>query len=388
MPETELVNQGAYGCLYYPGMNCNGKTMDNLRYATKLVVQDEVAANEVAMGNIVKGIVNYGVNFVPVIDTCVVSLEKVRRHNPHALNKCEIAPAKKMNQKKKKPDPKFILMKMPYIDSHYFYEYVSAMGDNKKKIISCIFDTYSYLIESIERLGEHAVVHYDLKMQNILMNLKTDMPVIIDFGLSIPMEQDNDDAFWTTYFYKYSPDYYVWPLEAHVINFLQEVLSPSQSLSRDDVVSICETFVNANVALRIFSKGFRTRYLQACIAQYEPWIGVARSAVRKALLKGWRTWDNYSLSIAYLQIIGFISETGFTNNHLIVQYVQLLLMNVHPDPERRKTVGDTKRTFTELFFMNERVDTYDSLVEIFNADMFAQNTVALSRNLVRPISSK
>ena len=375
MPETELVNQGAYGCVYYPGMHCNGKTMDNLRYATKLVVHDEVAENEVAVGNIVKGIVNYGVNFVPVIDTCVVSLEKVRRHNPHALNKCEIAPAKKMN--KKKPDPKFILMKMPYIDSLYFYDYVTAMGNNKKKIISCIFDTYSYLIESIERLGEHAVVHYDLKMQNILMNLKTDMPVIIDFGLSIPMEQDNADAFWTTYFYKYSPEYYVWPLEAHVINFLQNVLSPSQSLSRDDVVSICETFVNANVALRIFSKGFRTRYLQACIAQYEQWIGVARDAVRKALLKGWLTWDNYSLSIAYLQIIGFISETGGTNNHLIVQYVQLLLTNVHPDPERRKTVGDTKRIFTELFFMNERVDTYDSLVENFNTNVFAQ-TVALS----------
>jgi hypothetical protein len=393
MHETELVNQGAYGCLYYPGMNCNGKTMDNLHYATKLVVHDEMAENEVTVGNIVKGIVNYGVNFVPVIDTCVVGLEKVRRHNPHALTKCEIAPTQKKKKKKqdqnqkKIPTPKFMLMKMPYIDSLYFYEYVNAMGNNKKKIISCIFDTYSYLIESIERLGEHAVVHYDLKMQNILMNLKTDMPIIIDFGLSIPMGHHGnlEDAFWTTYFYKYSPDYYVWPLEAHVINFLQD--SPSQSLSRDDVVSICETFVSANVALRIFSKGFRTRYLQACIAQYDPWIGVARSAVRTALLmKGWRTWDNYSLSIAYLQIIGFIAETGFTNNHLIVQYVQLLLTNVHPDPEQRKTVGDTKRTFTELFYMNERVDTYDSLVEIFNADMFADNTVALSRSLVRPIS--
>ncbi len=370
MPETKLVNQGAYGCLYYPGMHCNGKTMDNLRYATKLVVHDEVAENEVAVGNIVKGIVNYGINFVPVIDTCVVGLEKVRRHNPHALNKCDIASNNKNNM-----NPKFMLLKMPYIDSLYFYDYVTAMGNNKKKIISCIFDTYSYLIESIEQLGKHAVVHYDLKMQNILMNLKTDMPVIIDFGLSIPMGQgasDNrNDAFWTTYFYKYSPEYYVWPLEAHVINFLQAGSSPSQSLSRDDVVSICETFVNANVALRIFSKEFRTRYLQACIAQYEPWIGVARNAVRKALLKGWLTWDNYSLSVAYLQIIGFISETGFTNNHLIVQYVQLLLMNVHPDPERRKTVGDTKRAFTELFFMNERVDTYDSLVENFNADVFA-----------------
>ena len=103
--------------------------------------------------------------------------------------------------------------------------------------------------------------------------------------------------------------------------------------------------------------------------------------MRNALLKAWPTWDNYSLSIAYLQFIGFISETGFTNNHLIIQYVQLLLMNVHPDPARRKTVGDTKRAFTDLFYMNEQVDAYDSLVENFNADGFFQNTTVLSSAL-------
>ena len=101
---------------------------------------------------------------------------------------------------------------MPYIDSLYFYEYIDAMGDNKKKIISCIFDTYSYLIESIEQLVEHDVVHHDLKLQNILMNLKTDTPIIIDFGLSIPMKRVEQDAFWATHFYKYAPEYYVWPL--------------------------------------------------------------------------------------------------------------------------------------------------------------------------------
>jgi hypothetical protein len=215
------------------------------------------------------------------------------------------------------------------------------------------------------------------------MSLKTDTPIIIDFGLSIPIgkhskhSSDNkhsSDAFWTTYFYKYSPEYYVWPLEAHFINYLQN----APRLSRDDVTSICETFVSANAALRIFSTEFRARYLQACIAHYEQWIGVERDAVRNALLKAWPTWDNYSLSIAYLQFFGFISETGFTNNHLIIQYVQLLLMNVHPDPARRKTVGDTKRAFTDLFYMNERVETYDSLVENFNADAFFQNTTVLS----------
>jgi len=376
---AELVNQGAYGCLYHPGMECSGKTMDDRRYATKLVVKDEVAENEVAVGDIVKGIVNYGVNFVPVIDTCIVNLEKVHRNNPHALNKCDIVPNPKKGKKNNKE--RFMLMKMPYIDSLYFYEYIGAMRDNKKKIISCIFDTYSYLIESIERLVENEVVHYDLKMQNILMNLKTDTPIIIDFGLSIPIKRLSEgDTFWATHFYKFSPEYYVWPLEAHVINFLQNASQKTLSLSRDNVTAICETFVNANAALRIFSKGFRARYLKACIEQCDPLIGVECDVACIALLKGWPTWDNYSLSIAYLQILGFISETGFTNNQLIIQYVQLLLMNVHPDPARRKTVVDTIRAFTDLFYMNETVETYDSLVKNFNTDFFTQTTVVLSRD--------
>ena len=380
METSELINQGGFGCLYHPGMECSGKTMEDRRYATKLVVQDDVADNEVAVGDIVKEIVNYGVNFVPVVGTCTVRLDKVRRHNPTALNKCDIVP----KTKTKKGD-KFMLMKMPYIDSLYFYDYIDGMGDNKKKIISCIFDTYSYLIESIERLVEHEVVHYDINMRNILVNLKTDTPIIIDFGLSIPIkrfepgDKGNNDAVWATYFYKCSPEYYVWPLEAHVINFLQNV---SDTLTRDDVVTICETYVNANAALRIFSKGFRARYLKACIEQCEQWIGVERGTARAGLMKGWPTWDNYSLSIEYLQIIGFISQNGFADNHLIIQYVELLLANVHPDPARRKTVGDTKRTFTDMFYMNETVDTYDSLLQNFNAREFAfkQTTIALSNS--------
>ena len=99
---TELLNQGAYGCLYHPGMECSGKIMHDRRYATKLVVQDEVAENEVAVGDIVKGIANYGVNFVPVIDTCVVNLEKVHRNNPHVLDKCSIVPKKGKDKGKDK----------------------------------------------------------------------------------------------------------------------------------------------------------------------------------------------------------------------------------------------------------------------------------------------
>jgi serine/threonine protein kinase len=374
MTDAVLINQGAYGCLYHPGIECNGKTLSDTQYTTKLVVRDEVAENEVEVGNIVMKILNYNVNFVPVVETCPVQLGKVRRHNPLALRKCEVAETGGRKNR-------FMLMKMPYIDSLYFYDYVGTMRENKKRIISCIFDTFSYLIESIGRLVEHDVVHYDLKLENILINLKTDTPIIIDFGLSVPIKRlhTGGGSFWSTYFYKYSPQYYVWPLEAHVINFLQNE-SESGALTRDDVAAICETFVNANSALRIFSKGFRTRYLKACIQQWEPLVGVSRNTACETLLNGWTTWDNYSLSIAYLQILEFISSNGFTHNHLVIQYVELLLANVHPDPARRKTVGETKRVFTDLFYMNKNVDTYDNIVQNFSIDAFVKTVRTLSRN--------
>ena len=359
---AKLMNQGAYGCLYHPGIKCTGAAMDDMRYATKLVVRDEVAANEVAVGNAVKNIVNYSVNFVPVISTCVVNLAKVRRGNPHELDKCDVV----ADSDKK---TRFLLMKMPYIDSLYFYDYIGRMGGNKKKIISCMFDTYTYLMESIERLVEHRIVHHDLKLQNILINLKTDTPIVIDFGLSILVgdKPQQTAEFWRLYFYKYAPEYYVWPLETHVINYLCNEAA-TDALTRADVETVCEAYVNANEALRIFSKAFRARYLKACVDHCSRWVGVPRDAACAGLIAGWATWDNYSLSIAYLQIIGIISGHGFTDNHLLLKYVELLLLNVHTDPDRRKPVGDTKRAFTDLFYMNARVEMYDNIVEHFNPD--------------------
>jgi hypothetical protein len=59
--------------------------------------------------------------------------------------------------------------------------------------------------------------------------------------------------------------------------------------------------------------------------------------------------------------------------------VELLLANVHPDPERRKTVGETKQLFTDLFYMNKNVDTYDTLVQNFNVDVFVKTVETMSQ---------
>ena len=63
------------------------------------------------------------------------------------------------------------------------------------------------------------IVHFDLKGQNIIFDLKEFAPIIIDFGLSLPMEKVKNDNLYD-YFYVYAPEYYVWPLEVHYLNYL------------------------------------------------------------------------------------------------------------------------------------------------------------------------
>ncbi|NBO55194.1 MAG: hypothetical protein EBU84_11505, partial [Actinobacteria bacterium] len=211
---TELVNQGAYGCLYYPGMHCNGNTMDDLRYATKLVVQDEVAANEVAVGNAVKNIVNYSVNFVPVTGTCVVNLGKVRRNNPYELDKCDVVKRHVQDntvtqaQAQAQAHTEFKVLKQLYVPSVTLLDFVTRRGiymdasqlhnlpkENVKKIgavrysvpqfMNVLISSYEYLLVGVARMQtELELVHYDLKVQNVVLNAYTKKPIIIDFGLA------------------------------------------------------------------------------------------------------------------------------------------------------------------------------------------------------------
>jgi len=79
----------------------------------------------------------------------------------------------------------------------------------------------------------------------------------------------------------------------------------------------------------------------------------------------WKTWDNYALSIMYINIIYLlnISQKGeypvFTENKFIGNFSQLLLTNVHPNPEKRFTIEESIDTFKK-FFMDPEVNTIEN----------------------------
>ena len=71
-----------------------------------------------------------------------------------------------------------------------------------------------------------------LLLKNIIINMKTKTPLIIDFGLSIPIKELTIENY-SKYFYTFRASYYIWPIDVHIINYLIHInneLSKAQQL--------------------------------------------------------------------------------------------------------------------------------------------------------------
>jgi hypothetical protein len=55
---SKLLSQGSYGCIYYPGMKCDGRTDRNKQYVTKLQKLDHSADTEIFISNKIKQLKN------------------------------------------------------------------------------------------------------------------------------------------------------------------------------------------------------------------------------------------------------------------------------------------------------------------------------------------
>ena len=85
---AKLLNQGAYGCVYYPGFTCKGKTEKSKRYVTKIEIHDKTSRNELDISKKVRTIKNYNRFFSPVIKHCISRFKQVNKYRDQ-LQDCE-----------------------------------------------------------------------------------------------------------------------------------------------------------------------------------------------------------------------------------------------------------------------------------------------------------
>tara|TARA_Y100000741_G_C18240037_1_gene553268 strand:- start:292 stop:1515 length:1224 start_codon:yes stop_codon:yes gene_type:complete len=361
---SNLLSQGGFGCVYYPGLKCDNendsKKDANKKFVTKLQKKNFTSNNELNIGLTIKKNKYYEFFFLPVVSQCPVNIRAYKKKHEDELKECEVI---------KDEDAKYMLMKIPYVKSKPVIDSIFNETKNKKHIMISLIELYGASLKAIRILIENNIVHFDLKSDNILYDTKNNHTKIIDFGLSIPIKKLNNDNL-KEYFYIYAPEYFVWPLEVHVINFLLYEYNGDKVDKKyiDDISKKISTeYVESNKALNLFTKDFQSKYADLCELQVKKYLKIAakndsdltqKEYIIYELIKFNDTWDNYSVSIMILRIIDMLFPNDFVENNFFETFSQLLLYNIHPNPLKRFNVNDSLDKFYGLFYLNETIETY------------------------------
>ena len=373
---TKLISQGTFGCIFYPAIECNGSISKNKKYASKLVKNNKTDLNEYMIGKMIKNIKLYEYYYAPVVNMCSINLAKIDKRE---RDMCRVirgkTAASSSNPLFAQSANNYAIMKIPFIENISIIDYFTSPETDKKEILTYILYSYDYLLQNIRTLNQHGIIHFDLKLSNILIEKSKKIPIIIDFGLSIPISDIRPETY-KKYFYAYSPSYYIWCIDIHIICYLVKV---NPVLSKDALIDLIDEYVENNIGLKIFSDTFVLRFRDMAIDYYTKLVfdtRETRDEIIQKLLKYIHTWDSYSLSLMFLCFIQFISIYGFIHNKLIIEFSKLLLLNFHPNPEKRLTFDETKKKYNAIFNVDETTQSYKKLLENFNRGLFVSKTSA------------
>ena len=344
----KLIAEGGYGCVFSPGINCNGTTMKNKKYVSKIQRYDSSARNEIKIGKKIEELSGYGDHFVPVLKHCEIDIANIEDKEK---DKCTIF--------KKSKTKDFVVMKLQYIEGEDFMDYLINQK-NSVQLVSNIILSFNHLLKSLTMLESKFIVHYDLKGTNILFNVNKEIPLLIDFGLSVNILTITNEKL-KNIFYVYAPEYYIWPLETHYLCYL---INKNKEPSSDELNEIAKIYVDNNKALqKNFSPDFLKKYKKKCINQLEMYNKLSFDERVKKILKYWKTFDNYSLSIMYLKFLYYININGFIDNKCMHSFFQ----NIDPNPDKRLSLIETMHTFNTFLYQKNinNVKTFEELTGSF-----------------------
>lgn len=154
------------------------------------------------------------------------------------------------------------------------------------------------------------------------------------------------------YFYGFIPEYYVWCLDIHIINYL--IHETRDSLTSSDAEIIATMFTNTNKGLHIFSDDFRKQYRNLCLAQLNTLIGIPRKEVIKMMLAHYKTWDTYSIGIMFLRLFKYMFPSNFHRNKIIIIFSQILLLTYILIRKKDTILVKPARHLTTYFIILEK----------------------------------
>ena len=234
----------------------------------------------------------------------------------------------------------------------------STNSTNSTTLFNMI-NNYTYLLNTIQILNNHNLVHLNLIPSNIQLN-KNNQPLISNFSHSFHFPSLNEERI-SNLFFQFIPKpttdeaiFYNQPLEVYVISYLTN----QTTLSLTNIEHIAEDFTALYPAFILTKiKQTKEQYKEQVILSLRPFINKPKEYIIKELLKKSNTWDNYSLSMIYLLQLQQLEDEEEEEEKVpenlkkyITNFSLLLIQNIQIKGEQRNNAGKTLTIMEDFIF--------------------------------------
>jgi len=343
--------QGAYGCVYRPGIKCNG-TVDSNNYVSKIQEKKERTMNEPMLGKLITEKIKFSErHFAPALSVCGANLTRI---NKQELGKCKVFQQESADE--------FVSIKVKYVGKYDLAENMKKHQkmDNSTFLLHML-DSHQYLVEGIEELEKQKIVHHDIKSNNVMYSDSQNVPIIIDFGVSFQLkelyvEEKIQDIFFTAY-EKYPP----WCLE---ITFIAAIIkTPNWEKKPVDIETLVEhlsKYTTDNPIMQVIRPGLRQFKLN-----WESYLQTfsnddGKTAVNKLLAK-WNTWDVYSIHVMYVDFMKTAGWLQGQKHECITPYMDYVFSQILCVPSERNDPATTIQTLERIRRNIKKIDFLDFL---------------------------
>jgi tRNA A-37 threonylcarbamoyl transferase component Bud32 len=409
--EPTFVSQGSYGCIYEPGYTCKGMK-ESKRYVTKIQKTSKNTDKEIKMGEKIMEIKQYDLYFAPIYKSCDISLIKmIKNTDRNEIEKCEVITnsLKKKNKSIhlvfKANEIRYVLGKTlgdmyeekinTFVYRNHFSEKDHKKYHNITHPFEYVIDYHMYLLLSLSKLKKKKLIHYDLKTNNILFDIQLNVPIIIDFGLTIEVNEINlntDDLLLLKSTFYNDEQYLAWCPEIMLLSKLflsiesfpfiegeKEIESQKSDWKKqipdvDMFYASLETYFketeifNENFTYRLSKLISKDSPLQTVIKNIEKdtrkkWEDYVKNELQnqnafsifQKLWKNKYTWDTYSLSTMYLSMLTIFPPIPINSKWypIMEKYIQLQIENINSIPIERKTPLEMLKSMKQI--LNEKI---------------------------------
>lgn len=215
-----------------------------------------------------------------------------------------------------------------------------------KSFIFHVLESFSYLLNSLIILNSKNICFFNLSDENIVFNLDCgEKPILQNFGKSIQLSKINE--IYISKIINSIDNYTYKPLEVHILFYL--IKNDLDTISLLFIEEISEHFVRNLDILTLFSQKYIETFKISCVNSLKKYINQPKIDIINDIIERANTWDNYSISVLYLHIIGNICRVFSLKGTFMNKWLDKLLKNIHPDPLKRETLTQTKEEFICLY---------------------------------------